>query len=144
MKIADKLSFRIAILLGALTVIIGAFGAHGLQKKDFGDKVAHIITQEGESIKLTPIKDRMLQNFQTGVRYQAWHCLAILILSLIPGTRKAIYLFTAGIILFSGSLYAMTLLVMPKLGMVTPIGGLLFILGWISLFFIKEQQELES
>ena len=144
MKIADKTSFRIAVILGALTIIIGAFGAHGLQKKDFGDKSAHFLTVEGEKIAQTPIKDRMLKNFETGVRYHAWHTLAILVLSLVPGTRKSVFCFLGGVIIFSGSLYAMTLLVMPKLGMITPIGGLLFIIGWILLLFVKEQQELES
>ena len=144
MKIADKTTFRIAIFLGLLTVIIGAFGAHGLKKKDFGDKPQHILTQEGDLIPLRPIKDRMLQNFQTGVRYQAWHTIVILILSLIPGTRKASFFLLGGILIFSGSLYAMALLSMPKLGMITPIGGLLFIIGWILLFFAKEQTEAHS
>ena len=96
--------------LGGLAVILGAFAAHGLKSK------------------LAP---SMLEVFHTGVEYQFYHALALLAAGIL-GSRWAGICFLIGIVLFSGSLYAMSALNAP-LGIVTPIGGLFFIAGWILL-----------
>lgn len=103
---------------GALTVMAGAFGAHAL-----GDTLA----------------PRLLAAFETGVRYQAWHTLAILGVlawrSSLPraGQLAVIRLWALGTLLFSGSLYALALSGIPLLGMITPLGGLCLIGGWLAL-----------
>ena len=98
----------------------GAFGAHGLQ---------HRLDAHG------------LQTFETGARYQMYHALAIgLAAFAIRGNaaapaRGAAILFLAGIVLFSGSLYALALTNARALAMITPFGGLAFLAGWIALAF---------
>jgi uncharacterized membrane protein YgdD (TMEM256/DUF423 family) len=77
----------------------------------------------------------MLAVWQTAVQYHAWHALGLLALGLQPeGTwmRVAGWLLVAGIVLFSGTLYALALGAPRSAGMVTPLGGLAFILGWIA------------
>jgi uncharacterized membrane protein YgdD (TMEM256/DUF423 family) len=119
-------SFLIAgAIFGGLGVALGAFGAHGLQSMTSDEKIIH--------------------GFQTGVQYQVYHALALLATAIIfekfPGrfTRLAGNCFIIGIILFSGSLYALTLLKIQEsnltriAGPVTPLGGVFFILGWIFL-----------
>ena len=107
-----------AALSGALVVMAGAFGAHAL---------------EGA---LAP---RLVAAFETGVRYQAWHTLALLAVlawrgtAPLAGQRLAMGLWAAGIALFSGSLYAMALTGARGLGMITPVGGVLMIAGWLAL-----------
>ncbi|WP_444985510.1 DUF423 domain-containing protein [Halomonas mongoliensis] len=107
-----------AALSGALVVMAGAFGAHAL---------------EGT---LTP---RLVAAFETGVRYQAWHTLALLAVLAwraampLAGQRLAMGLWAAGMGLFSGSLYAMALTGAGGLGMITPLGGVLLIAGWLAL-----------
>lgn len=107
-----------AALSGALVVMAGAFGAHAL---------------EGT---LTP---RLVAAFETGVRYQAWHTLALLAVLAwraampLAGQRLAMGLWAAGMALFSGSLYAMALTGIGGLGMITPFGGVLMIAGWLAL-----------
>lgn len=107
-----------AALSGALVVMAGAFGAHAL---------------EGA---LAP---RLVAAFETGVRYQAWHTLALLAVlawrgtSALAGQRLAMGLWAAGMLLFSGSLYAMALTGARGLGMITPVGGVLMIAGWLAL-----------
>ncbi|MBS1771987.1 MAG: DUF423 domain-containing protein [Bacteroidetes bacterium] len=120
--------YKQAVLAGtffaALAVILGAFGAHALKQV------------------LTP---DLLQTFETGVKYQFYHSFALLatgiIYSFIPvkQIRLASAFFIIGICLFSGSLYALALLKMNGmvglggLGILTPIGGVFFILGWVVL-----------
>jgi uncharacterized membrane protein YgdD (TMEM256/DUF423 family) len=106
-------------LLAALAVMLGAFGAHGLKTK------------------LTP---EMLVTFETGVRYHFYHALGLfavaLIAALLPDSvplRWAGYLMVAGIVLFSGSLYALSLTGVRGLGIITPFGGLAFIAAWLLL-----------
>jgi uncharacterized membrane protein YgdD (TMEM256/DUF423 family) len=103
----------------ALAIALGAFGAHGLEGR---------------------ISERMVQNWQTGAHYHLIHGLGILIIGLIFAVFKdqpitllsvAGWLLFAGIIFFSGSLYVMALTGITKLGMITPIGGVAFIVGWI-------------
>jgi uncharacterized membrane protein YgdD (TMEM256/DUF423 family) len=111
-------------LFAALAVILGAFGAHAL--------------------KAILVPEQLLV-FETGVRYQFYHSFALLItgISFLSFPAKQLKLastfFIVGIVLFSGSLYAMTLLSISgsglgPIGILTPIGGLFFILGWIMLF----------
>ena len=105
-------------VLGGLAVILGAFGAHGLKEV------------------LSPER---LQTFETAVRYQFYHALALLICGILAkmesekGYVRAGNLFLAGIILFSGSLYLLIALNQTILGAITPFGGVAFIAGWIFL-----------
>ena len=114
----DKTFLMVGGLAGFLGVAFGAFGAHGLRAR------------------LSP---DLLAVFETGVRYQMYHALAILAVGLIVVRldgwlyRGAGWLFAGGIVLFSGSLYALALTGVTTLGAVTPIGGLLFLLGWAFL-----------
>ncbi len=122
MKNFDKKIVVPACVLAAVTIAIGAFGTHGL--KD-------VVSLQALTI------------FETGVRYQMYHVFALLILGFataVPaGTRKWVFrFFIFGIVFFCGSIYLLALReVLPFkvsfLGPVTPIGGLLFILGWLRL-----------
>lgn len=104
-----------AALFGMLAVILGAFGAHGLEKL---------------------VDSKMLQRFHTGVEYQFYHTFALGLAGLLwqysPQIwyQRAAWSFIAGILIFSGSLYLYVLTGLPKFGIITPIGGLAFILGW--------------
>ena len=111
------------IICAGLAVVLGAFGAHGLKK---------IATPE------------TIDNFQKGVTYQFYHAFALLVCGILfasfpaPSVRLASWLFLAGIILFSGSLYVLSWAKIKDIdtgmfGIVTPIGGLAFISGWIAL-----------
>lgn len=113
-----------ATFFGVIAVILGAFGAHGLKS---------IISTE------------QLGTWQKGVEYQFYHTFALLYLSSFARFKHKLIIlsftfFTLGIIFFSGSLYllalkdAYDLTIAKYIGPVTPIGGLFFIIGWISLF----------
>ncbi len=110
----NHLILRTAAVLGATAVIFGAFAAHALRAR------------------LAP---EQLGWWQTGVHYQLAHALALLVIPALPLRRPAIpaALFTAGTIIFSGTLYAMALGLPRWLGAITPVGGLLLIAGWIAL-----------
>jgi uncharacterized membrane protein YgdD (TMEM256/DUF423 family) len=116
--VMDKTFLLIGALTGFIGVTLGAFGAHALRSR------------------LSP---EMLVVFETGVRYQMYHAFAILIVALMLGRMggwlisTAGWLFTAGIVLFSGSLYLLALTRVTMLGAITPIGGLVFLLGWACL-----------
>jgi uncharacterized membrane protein YgdD (TMEM256/DUF423 family) len=117
----DRTFLLIGSVLGFLAVAFGAFGAHALKAR------------------LSP---EMLTVFETGVRYQMYHALAILIVAAAIGRigdawilTAAGWLFAAGVVLFSGSLYTLALTGVGALGAVTPIGGLLFLAGWACLIF---------
>lgn len=97
-----------------LAVGLGAFGAHALKSR---------------------LEPDMLAVFETGVKYQVYHALALLLLAALRGPNKAAWCFTAGIIVFSGSLYILALTGVRKWGAVTPIGGLLFLAGWLFFLF---------
>lgn len=118
----ERTSLIIAAVAGFLGVALGAFGAHGLKRK------------------LTPAPDgaQRLEWWQTGSHYHLMHALAIGLCAVRPspvhhGSAVAPWLFLLGIALFSGSLYAMTLTGVRKLGAVTPLGGLAFLAGWAAL-----------
>lgn len=107
----------------ALGVMLGAFGAHGLQ---------NLVTPE------------RIEIFETGVRYQMYHALGVLLVGILLYFRRtslmpwAAWLFIGGIVFFSGSLYLLTFAEVFKLptgliGPITPIGGLLFVAAWIVL-----------
>lgn len=118
-EIAVKLNwFAVGAIAGAIGVTLGAFGAHALKSR---------VTEE------------LLHVFEVGVRYQMYHALALFAVawaaSRWPGgwVNASGWLFTFGILVFSGSLYLMTLSGARWLGAITPVGGLCFILGWIAL-----------
>jgi uncharacterized membrane protein YgdD (TMEM256/DUF423 family) len=115
----DRTFLLIGSILGFLGVALGAFGAHALKNR------------------LSP---EMLAVFETGVRYQMYHAVAVLIVAAAIGhvgnARLLViagWLFFAGVLLFSGSLYALALTGKSILGAVTPIGGVLFLIGWAIL-----------
>lgn len=115
---------RGSAFLGAITVALGAYSAHGLKAK---------------------VAAPFVEIFQTGVQYQFYHVLALLIASYLYGRYNnnkiyaAVVLFFVGILLFSGSLYVLTFVAAYKsdsftwLGPVTPIGGLALMAGWVCL-----------
>jgi len=112
----DRNFLLIGAVLNFLGVAAGAFGAHALRSRLSAD---------------------MLSVFETGVRYQMYHGFAILLVALLIGHAGSARLlvisgwsFVAGVVLFSGSLYALTLTDVRVLGAITPLGGLLFLLGW--------------
>ncbi|PID61269.1 MAG: hypothetical protein CR986_03135 [Ignavibacteriae bacterium] len=106
----------ISAFMGALAVTLGAFGAHGLKKL------------------LTP---EMLKIYETGVFYHLIHSVVLLVIALNSKYKLNIsfYLILVGIILFSFSLYFYTITSVRILPMITPIGGLCLILGWLSIIF---------
>lgn len=118
MTVMDRTFLLIGALAGAIGVAIGAFGAHGLRGR------------------LSP---EMLAVFETGARYHLYHALALLAVAALMGRidgrliTAAGWLFTSGIVLFSGSLYLLALTGVTTLGAVTPLGGLAFMLGWACL-----------
>ena len=120
-----KLFLSVGALLGGIAVALGAFGAHGLKK------IVQVET---------------VNTFQTGVQYQMYHALALLAVAIIfekfPSKLMvwAGACFCIGILLFSGSLYLLTILKatgkvgLEGAGIITPFGGLFFIVGWLLLF----------
>ncbi|WP_290697351.1 DUF423 domain-containing protein [Amphritea sp.] len=112
-------------LSGFISVAFGAFGAHLLKEQ---------------------LSSRLYEVLQTGIQYQMFHTLALLGVGLlmlrqpIKGLSLTAVLFLAGIIFFSGSLYAMALSGQHWLGAVTPIGGLLFLAGWMNLGRVAYRQ----
>jgi uncharacterized membrane protein YgdD (TMEM256/DUF423 family) len=115
----DRTFLFFGSLFGFLGVVFGAFGAHALKSR------------------LSP---DMLVVFETGVRYQMYHAFAIMIVAAAIGRIGdanllvlAGWFFVAGVLLFSGSLYALSLSGVGVLGAITPVGGLLFLIGWACL-----------
>jgi uncharacterized membrane protein YgdD (TMEM256/DUF423 family) len=114
----DRLFFSIGALSGLISVAAGAFGAHALRAR------------------LSP---EYLAVFETAARYQMYHALGLLAVAWAvgrwPGTLSqwAGWLFVAGTVLFSGSLYALALTGARWLGAITPLGGIAFLAGWLCL-----------
>lgn len=109
----------LAAINGFVAVSLGAFAAHGLKSMLGPD---------------------LLATFQTGVQYHMYHALAMLAVGILvtqfpaqAGLRVAGYLFLAGILIFSGSLYVLALSGIRWLGAITPIGGVAFLAGWATL-----------
>ena len=115
----DRIFFALGALSGAMAVALGAFGAHGLK---------------------TRLPVDLLATFETGVRYQMYHALALLAVawavtrwsgSNLPAAAG--WLFVAGTVLFSFSLYLLALTGQRWLGAITPLGGVAFVAGWVCL-----------
>jgi uncharacterized membrane protein YgdD (TMEM256/DUF423 family) len=117
----QKAILLIGSIFGAISVMIGAFGAHALK---------NLLTQTNR-----------LDTFETAVKYQFYHALALLIIGAIcfhinhPALKWASWCFVGGILVFSGSLYILCLTGVTWLGAITPIGGILFIAGWFLLAY---------
>ena len=122
---------KLIIIFGAvnalLAVLLGAFAAHGLKNK---------------------IEDYYLQIFHTAVDYQFYHALGLILIGIIahqwvPNVfiKSSGWIMLCGIIIFSGSLYILALTQIRWLGAITPIGGMLFIVAWLSLIagIVKSQ-----
>jgi uncharacterized membrane protein YgdD (TMEM256/DUF423 family) len=113
----SQIFLAIASILGGLSVAAGAFGSHALRPK---------------------LSDRMLEIFETGTRYQMYHALALLLVGLLllraeaglGWLNAAGWAFVAGTLIFSGSLYALSLSGVKVLGAVAPIGGTALMVGW--------------
>lgn len=112
---------KVFIILGALCMMMsvgtGAFGAHGLEGK---------------------LSDKYMSVWEKAVNYQMYHGLGLILIGIISGTTSinvnwAGWLLFFGIVLFSGSLYILALTQIRILGAITPIGGVLFIVGWLML-----------
>ena len=128
----NKNFLSIAALLGALSVALGAFAAHKLRDMTSPDVVAV---------------------FETGVRYQFYHVFALLFVALLSEKINNKWMiwagncFIMGIILFCGSLYALTALKIAEythltlVGIATPLGGVFFIMGWLFLWFAISKRE---
>ena len=128
----DRKIISTAAILGMIAIILGAFGAHAIKKVLLIDQLA---------------------TFETGVRYQMYHALFLLLIGILPEItqkmKKLIYYLTlSGVVLFSGSIYLLatndlTPFDFKTIGFVTPIGGLLLILAWGALllhYFNKKSQ----
>lgn len=114
----DRLFFTIGSTLAGAAVAAGAFGAHGLQGR---------------------VETRLLEAFETGARYQMFHALSLLALAWAvtrwPDRKLELggWLLTTGTVIFSGSLYLMALTGARWFGAITPVGGVLLIVGWAVL-----------
>ncbi|MFD2718463.1 DUF423 domain-containing protein [Hymenobacter monticola] len=115
-----RLLLQLAAVFGGLGVAIGAFGAHALHD--------------------TLVKAGRVDTFETAVRYQFFHVLALLAIGVLWAARPELrglgttgWLWLGGIVVFSGSLYGICFTGITKLGAVAPLGGLLFLAGWVSL-----------
>jgi uncharacterized membrane protein YgdD (TMEM256/DUF423 family) len=111
----------IAAINGLLVVLLGAFGAHALETRIHAD---------------------LLETWHTSVQYHMFHTLALLLVGLLqrddalPSLKLTANLLLAGIIVFCGSLYVLALTNVRMLGMVTPIGGVLFLAAWANLALV--------
>jgi len=125
--------FKLGALFAFLAIMLGAFGAHGLKA----------VLNEGQ-----------LATFETGVRYQFYHAVALFIIGFLMmqvhgqiWLERAGYFFLVGIILFSGSLYLLAcrdILPVPNwIGPITPLGGLCFMIGW-ALVFVSQLGKRED
>lgn len=117
MQRSERMIGCFVALSGAITVMLGAYAAHGL--------AVHASAE-------------LVHAAETGVRYQAWHTLAIMVVLIgqrvfnLPGWRWPVALWGLGVVGFSGSLYAMAMAGW-SVGMITPMGGVLLISGWLML-----------
>lgn len=115
----SKLFMILGSLNAGLAVLLGAFGAHGLKNR---------------------LTETMLSTYQTGVQYHFYHALGLVLIGLIalhlPGSswlKWSGWIMFAGIVMFSGSLYLLTISQLRWIGIITPFGGLAFIVSWLLL-----------
>ena len=119
----SKLFIQSGAILGAIAVSLGAFGAHALKKS---------LEASGR-----------FDTFETAVKYQFYHALALVLIGMLVQNMSANakilsysgYSFLVGVLIFSGSLYAICFTGITKFGAIAPIGGLALIIGWILLFW---------
>lgn len=117
----QRKTYLTGIVVAGLGVAIGAFGAHALR----------LVLEE----------NARTETFELAVRYQFYHAFAILFSGLLMShfqigyLKEAVICFMAGIVIFSGSLYALSLSGLTFMGAITPVGGVLLIAGWLLLFF---------
>jgi len=137
---------RVGALMGFLAVVFGAFAAHGLEKpllKLYGEQTKEVLGTE------IPAAHKYIADFKTAAEYQMYHALAILAVALLPASvsRRNVNIagwsFLLGIVLFSGSLYVLVLTGQTKLGMITPIGGVFFLIGWVAFIMATFQTQSE-
>lgn len=127
-------SLWVAGSLGLVAVMFGSFGAHLLPEW---------LARQGLESELIA---KRLEQLEIAVRYNLFHALAILALLAVAFSRPlrllrwAWWCFTAGIVLFSGSLYALVLCNQPKFGMITPLGGVALMVGWVFLVVAARQR----
>ena len=114
-----RIFLAIASALGGISVVLGAFASHALKDK---------------------LSERALEIWETGTKYQMYHALALILVALLisrfPDSTLLVvagYAFIAGVTIFSGSLYALSLSGIKWLGAITPLGGAAFIIGWACL-----------
>ena len=120
----SQFTLLFASVLGALAVVFGAFGAHALKKI---------------------LSDEQLKSFETGVKYQMYHAIVLLIIGFnfnleTASEKYMVYCFMAGVLLFSFSIYGLVISSAKNkkltfLGPITPLGGLFLIIGWVLLFY---------
>jgi uncharacterized membrane protein YgdD (TMEM256/DUF423 family) len=115
---SQKWLMMIGALMGFISVAMGAFGAHALKQR---------------------LGQEMLSVFEVGARYQMYHalaiCLAVWVSTLAPGFLAPLsgWLFVAGSLIFSGSLYLLAMTDIRFFGAITPVGGLILLIGWLCL-----------
>jgi len=116
-----QIFITLAAILGGLSVAAGAFATHALKPT---------------------LSDRALEIFETAARYQMYHAIALLVVALLLSRSESQFAllatgwaFIVGIIIFSGSLYALSLTDIKILGAITPLGGAAFIVGWLCLAY---------
>lgn len=115
------IALRIAATVVFLGIALGAFGAHGLADR---------LEETGR-----------VDNWETATLYHLIHGLALFVIALHGGRRLGFSWFLAGIVLFSGSLYALALTDVTKLGAITPLGGVAFLVGWARWIFAKSDPD---
>lgn len=113
-----KLFLLLGVINGFIAVALGAFGAHGLEGK---------------------ISEKMLKTWEKAVNYQMFHTMALFVVGILMGKvtggnmTASGWMFFIGILLFSGSLYVYSVTSIKTFAMITPLGGLSFLVGWILL-----------
>ena len=126
-------------ILAGLAVVFGAFGAHGLEGRlaeIYGDEVKSIGGLE------VPATFKYLRDFSTAAEYQMYHALGLLALGVAAGQaatvrtgyKVAAWCFVLGILLFSGNLYILAIFGNNPAHLLIPVGGLFFLLGWLTMF----------
>jgi uncharacterized membrane protein YgdD (TMEM256/DUF423 family) len=126
-----KNSIRSGCIFAGLAVILGAFGAHALEE---------LLTSNGR-----------LDTYETAVKYQMYHSLGLILIGILYEKwpqkilKSASIAFIVGILFFSGSLYLLCFTGVNKLGMITPLGGVAFIIGWaLIILSISKKSDIKS